>query len=199
MAATKYEVASTALVLIGAEPVSSFGNAEDSTAEQIICYHVYQSTLDQWLSLYPWRFATKTVQLSRVVDAPNVTEYSAAYTEPTGQKAIWNVTDAHGNPQEYDRMDGQIRINWPADQNLYCEHTYEPAVSTWPGYFTALIETALANRFAFGLAGKIDLKKDVAGDVETFFRLAKNADARQQTAKKLPLRGRGTLIEGRRT
>lgn len=198
MASTKYDIASSALLLIGADGVASFSSATTASAEQKACHYLYQSCLDQWLSLYPWRFATKTVQLSRDGAAPTDTTWSASYAQPTGMKAMQNV-HIGGVGIPYDRFENKIMCDAGATSVVLGVHTYEPSVSYWPGYFVALMEVALANKFAFALAGKIDLKMNFEKDIEKFFRLAKNADSKQQTTRRLPLDGRGSIIQARRS
>lgn len=197
MPTTKLEVASSALVMIGANAVSAF--SATGTAEEIACHHLYQTCLDQWLSLFPWRFATKTAELSRDVTGP-VTLWSASYQQPADMKALQAViVDTIGRAIPFDRFEDKIRCDAGSSQKVYAVYTYEPAVVRWPGYFVALMEVALANKLAFALASKLDLKADYEKDVEKFFRLAKNADSRQQTTRRLPTDGYGTILEARRS
>ena len=196
MALTKFDVASAALVLIGAAPVSSFDSPV--SAEEIACHHLYQTCVDHWLSLYPWRFATKTTQLSRVA-APPDTLWSAAYLQPPGLKAVQALRyDRHGNDIPFDRFENRILTNATETQVIWAVHTYEPPITFWPGYFMALIEVALAAKLAFALSAKLDLKAGLEKEVETYFRLAKNADSRQQTSRKFKLTARRSIMEARR-
>lgn len=199
MASTKYDIASSALILCGADAVSSFSNTDASSAEEKVCYHLYQSTLDQWLSLYDWRFAMKEEQLSRNATAPVGGKWSASYNAPGGMKKLRNVVYVtSGQGLEYDRFENMIYTNVDAETAIAAHYTFEPSVPYWPGYFVALMEVALGKRFAFALAGKLDLKMDFDDDVEKFFRLAKAADSQSQTSRRLNLRGRGSILEARR-
>ncbi len=199
MASTKYDVASSALILIGANPVTSFANDDGASAEEQACYHLYQSVLDRWLSLYDWRFAMKEVQLSLNVTPPISAAWQYTYNVPAGFKKMRNVVlISSGHGIEYDRFENMVYCNYGSSNPIAGQFTYEPSPAFWPGYFVSLMESALANRFAFALAGKIDLKKDFASDTELEFRLAKSADSQQQTSRRFNMRGRGSIMEARR-
>jgi hypothetical protein len=196
MASTKFEVCSAALVMIGANPVSSF--SASGTSEQVACYHLYQSTLDGVLSMHQWRFATKMTLLSRESDAPD-SIWSAAYDEPTDMVALQSVVvDTHGNDIPFDRFNGQILCDAGSTQAVYAIHTFEPAVSQWPGYFVKVMEFMLADQFAISLAAKLDMAKTLEGKADRAMRFAKNTDSKQQTTRRLRTTGRNTIIEARR-
>jgi len=196
MALTRFDIASSALVMIGANPVSSFSSS--GSTEEIACHHLYQSCVDHWLSLYPWRFASRTRQLSRRSPDPG-TLWQAAYSVPEDFKAIQAVrTDRNGGDIEFDRFEDTIVCNAGVNQVVWCVHTCEPPTVWWPGYFVQLIEVALAGKLAFVMSAKLDLKLDLEKTVDTYFRLAKNADSRQQTSRRFKLTGRRSIMEARR-
>src|SRR6188768_55628 len=199
MALTKFEIASTALIMVGAQPVSSF---EGEGTEETVCRHLYQSTIDNLLSLFPWRFASRTTQLARDGGSPDPmpgTLWRASYTAPPDARAIQALmTDVHGTPIPFDRFENKIFCNASETQAVWCTHTYEPPIAWWPGYFVAVAEITLAMRFSFPLAAKIDLETDFQKEFDTAFRYAKNADSRQQTTRKFRVDGRRSIMEARR-
>jgi hypothetical protein len=196
MALTKYDVASAALVMIGAAPVASFDAA--GSAESVACFHLYQSSVNNWLSLHPWRFATRTVQMARVA-APPLTKWQNAYQQPADLLAMQAIRlDANGSDIPYDRFENKVMCNAGDTQAVYCVYSYEPPVAWWPGYFVSLMELALALKFSFALSGKLDLRSELEEATATSFRYAKNADSRQQTSRRFKVHGRGSIIEARR-
>jgi hypothetical protein len=196
VALTKFEIASSAMIMIGANPVSSFSSA--GTAEEIACYHLYQSCIDHWLSLFPWRFASRTTQMNPGPPSPEG-KWQRAFVQPTGMKALQAITiDRSGHGIPFDRFENLILCNAGDTQAVYAVHTYEPPIAWWPGYFVALAEQALAAKFAFAMSAKLDLRVDLEKSVETYFRLAKNADSRQQTTRRFPVSGRRSIMEARR-
>ena len=197
MALTKFDIASAALVMIGASPVSSFSSS--GSAEEIACFHLYQSCVDHWLSLHPWRFATRTTQLSRTLMPPD-TQWQAAYIEPPGMKALQAIRiGKHGGDLPFDRFENKVLIDATDTQEVWAVHTYEPPIAWWPGYFVQLIEIALAAKLSFAMSAKLDLKTSLANEIDTHFRFAKNADSRQQTSRRLKVTGRRSIMEARRS
>lgn len=190
---TKFDIASHALMLIGANPVTDFASGSD---ESQAAGAFFQTTANNWLSLYDWQFATTTVQLNRMSEAPR-SAWSAAYQQPADQIKIQNVK-VNGINIPFDRFKDKIHCNAGETEDVFCDYTRQIEPEYWPPYFTELMENALAKKFSTVLAAKIDLKASFSGDLETQFRLAKNADARQQTTKRVNMRGRGSIVQVRR-
>jgi len=193
MASTKFQICSTALMSIGASPITDFdgGSTESEVAAQF-----YDTTVENWLSLYDWRFATTSAQLSRVSSDP-LSPWDAVYQQPADMLKLLSVkvTDL---PIPYTRYLDKVHCNAVAANVVIADYIYNIACEYWPPYFRTLIEHALAQRFAITLAAKVDFKNVFVTDLELQFRLAKNADARQQTTRRLPLSGRGSILEARR-
>lgn len=193
MPRSRFDIASSALVAIGANAINSF---DDGTDEALAVAQFWDGTVENWLSLYPWRFATHTAQLSRISEAPT-SGWDAAYREPTDMLALHHV-EINDEPIPYSRYRREIHCDASETDAVYAEYVYSADESIWPPYFATLIEHALQNRLAFALAGKLDLKADNKADMMEQFSLAKNADARQQTTRRLNMRGRGSLLAARR-
>jgi hypothetical protein len=195
VALTKFEVASAALVMIGANPVGSF---TATSTEALACAHLYQPCVDHWLSLYPWRFASRTEQLGRA-PTPPLSTWQASYVEPANCISVQALrTGASGVDIPFDRFENTIQCNAGTSENVFCVFTREPPIAFWPGYFTALIEVALAAKLAFPLSAKLDLQDGLTKQIDAYFRLAKNADSRQQTSRKFRVGGRRSILEARR-
>jgi hypothetical protein len=193
MSLNKFDLCSNALMLIGAEAVSDFdGRSPESAAAA----QFFQSTTDNWLSLYDWQFATTTAQLSRLFENPP-SAWNAIYQAPPGAIKIQNVK-VNSTPITYDRFHDKIHCNATLEDNVFCDYTRSMEVHSWPPYFSELMEYALAKKFSTVLAAKIDFKSTFGDDLEVQFRLAKNADARQQTTRRINLEGRGSIFAARR-
>ena len=61
------DIASRALVLIGAEPISSFSG---TTTESQVATNLYEDIVRSSLTQTRWRFASNIAQLSRPTDVP---------------------------------------------------------------------------------------------------------------------------------
>ena len=62
MADSKFDICNQALVLVGANTITSF---TESTTESKVASQLYESTLENLLTRCRWRFSTKQEQLSR--------------------------------------------------------------------------------------------------------------------------------------
>lgn len=193
MPLTKFDVCSNALVAIGADAITDFSG---SSTESAVAKQLWQTTVDNWLTLHDWRFAVKQAQLSRLVAEPTAL-WDAAYQAPADIIKLNGVFVAD-RPIPYDRYGNMIYCNATSNDTVIADYVWSIGVENWPPYFVMLIEFAMMNRLAFALAGKLDLKKVSDADLDLQFRLAKNADARQQTAKRINLGGRGSILEARR-
>ena len=194
MPLTKFDVCSNALVAIGADTITDFGGG---STESAVASQLYQTTIDNWLTLYDWRFASKQSQLSRLSEAPTAL-WSAAYQAPAGIIKMKGVF-VNDRPIEYDRYQDKIYCNAQTTDVVVADFVWSVGVDYWPPYFVMLAELALMKRFSFALAGKLDLKATVDADLEQQFQLAKNADSRQQTAKRIDMGRRGSILEARRS
>ena len=67
MATTKVDICSTALIMIGANSITSF--SDDST-EANVCNVVYEDIVKSALTRHRWRFATEQKQLSLLTASP---------------------------------------------------------------------------------------------------------------------------------
>lgn len=193
MAVSKFDICSNALLRIGAQAITDFdgGSAESTAAAQF-----WQTTTDNWLTLHDWHFAGTTALLSRLAVAP-LQAWDAAYQQPAEAIKIRSVK-VNDLPIPFDRFQDKIHCNALVTDSVYCDYTWAVQADYWPPYFVELMELALAKKFAFTLAAKLDLKSVLDSELDIQFRLAKNADARQQTTKKLRYDGRGSIMEARR-
>lgn len=193
-AITKFDIASDALLLIGASTIASFDGASD---ESIFAGQLYQRTVNNLISLHPWRFATVEMQLSRATAEP-LKGWDAAYDQPADMLSLEAVRIGDENI-EFTRYQGRIHCDASTADEVYADFTYAAPEQDWPAYFVELAVWALAKKLTIPLSAKIDLKRDISGDLETQMRLARNADSRQQTARRLRMRGASSLIAARRT
>ena len=78
------EICSTALVTIGASPISSF---TDGSTEATACNTLYEPTVQNELASHPWRFASNEQTISRLSSTP-IGKWSAAYQIPADLLSI---------------------------------------------------------------------------------------------------------------
>ena len=78
MATSKVDICARALVMIGAQPISSF---TDGSTEALVASNVYEDILQASLTRHRWKFATNQKALSLLSTAP-VGRYEFAYQLP---------------------------------------------------------------------------------------------------------------------
>ena len=77
---TPIDICSRALILIGAEPITSF---EDGTTEALVSVNMYEDVIRTSLVNTRWRFATNQAVLNLITSEPTG-RYDRAYQLPSG-------------------------------------------------------------------------------------------------------------------
>ena len=88
MADSKFDICNKALVLVGANTISSF---TQNTTESKVANQLYESTLENLLTRCRWRFASKQAQLSKNTANPDA-RYDSSYALPNDAHIIHTVT-----------------------------------------------------------------------------------------------------------
>ena len=146
-ASSPVDVCSRALIMIGADPITSF---DDGNNEALIASNMYEDIARASLVNTRWRFATNQVILNRLTEVPTG-RYDAAYQLPSG----WLMTHAvtvNDNPIEYQTYGDKLFNNASSSDELVLDFTYRAEEQYWPSYFTVAVEYELAVVFAVGLA-----------------------------------------------
>jgi hypothetical protein len=190
-ASSPIDVCSRSLILIGAEPITSF---DDGNNEALIASNMYEDVARSSLVNCRWRFATNQVVLNRLSDAPTG-RYDAAYQLPSG----WLMTHAvtvNDSPINYQTYGNKLFCDEAAASELVLDYTYRAEEQDWPSYFTVAVQYELAAVFAVGLARDQALAGLMAQQAQIFMIKARNLDAQQQTTRKL---NTSRFISNRRT
>lgn len=190
-ASSPVDVCSRALILIGAEPITSF---DDGNNEALIASNMYEDIARSSLVNTRWRFATNQAVLNRLSAAPTG-RYDAAYQLPSGWLMTHTVT-VNDSPIEYQTYGSKLFCNETASSELVLDYTYRADEQNWPSYFTVAVEYELASVFAVGLARDQSLAQLMSQQASIAMVKARNLDAQQQTTRKLTT---NRFIANRRT
>lgn len=185
------DVCSRALILIGAEPITSF---DDGNNEALIASNMYEDIARAALVNSRWRFATNQVVLNRLSDAPTG-RFDSAYQLPSGWLMSHAVT-VNDFPIEYQTYGDKIYSNSTASDELVLDYTYRANEQDWPSYFTVAVEYELAIVFAVGLARDQTLAQLMSQQASQAMVKARSLDSQQQTTRKLTT---NRFIANRRT
>ncbi len=191
MALTREEVASNGLVLIGVDPISSFSDDNNEANTALL---LYETVVRAALSVYPWSFARTTIQIFEDATAP-LAGFSKSYTIPAQPEAIdlKRVLIAD-EPITYFRHGNKIMTNAAGDNDeLFLDYSFRADEGDWNAAFRLWIEYRLAGHFAAAITRNAEMvvlylgKDGDAGLAGGMFMLAKAADAKSQSARKVKL------------
>jgi hypothetical protein len=180
VAITSIDICARALVLIGAEPLTSFS---DGTTEARVASNLYEDTVRDMISRHRWRFATGQVQLSRLVATPDG-RWDAAYQLPADLLILHAVTVAD-NVIAYDRYQDMVYSNAGPDDTVIADYTFRADESLWPPTFVTAVEFQLASIFAYSVAAQEQLSDLMEKRAIRYTSIARNIDSQSQTTRRL--------------
>ena len=183
MATTKVDICSTALVMIGANTITSF--SDDST-EANVCNTVYEDILKSALTRHRWRFATEQKQLSLLTAEPTG-RYAYAYQLPTQPELLQLITlTVNDIVIPYERYGDKVFLdNYGSTSTVICDYIYRADEGEFPPHFILALEYTLASLFAGSIARDSGMIKQFADMAERQYLIAKNVDSAERTTRQL--------------
>ncbi len=180
MADSKFDICNQALVLVGANTITSF---EENTTESVVANQLYESTLENLLSRCRWRFATKQQQLSRLSTTPTA-RWSASYSIPSNALILHTITIGD-NVIEYDRYGTDVFCDATTADIVVADYTFQPSEADFPPYFKTALVFELASLFAGAIARNDQLSTLYAQRALTQTAYAKSQDSQAQTTRRM--------------
>lgn len=180
MSVTDIDVCSRALIMIGAQPISSFS---DGSTEATVSSALYEDTVRDLLARHRWRFSSGQSQLSRREDAP-LSGWDAAYQLPADTLVLHRVT-VNGYDIVYDRYQDLIYCNAGAEEVVFADYTFRAEEDLWPPYFVSLVTTYLASLFAYSIANQVQVADYLDKKALRHLALARNIDSQEQTTRRM--------------
>jgi hypothetical protein len=183
MATTKVDICSTALVMIGANAITSF--SDDST-EANVCNVVYEDILKSSLTRHRWRFATEQKQLSLLTATPTG-RYSYEYQLPTSPEILQLITlTVNDFVIPYERYGDKVFLdNYGSSNSVICDYIFRQDESEFPPHFILALEYSLAGLFAGSIARDSGMIRQFSDMAERQYLIAKNIDSAERTTKVL--------------
>jgi len=152
---TKIDLCSMALLKLGEKPIQSW--QEDSAAAQL-ARSLFDAVVDNLLSMFPWRFATQMISLTKNSDNE--------FIIPTN---VLRVLKCDG------KMAGNRIIACSDTLEIIALVKTEP--ENFPGYFATLVATKLAIEFCIPLIGDVNVFKMMTALYESEYQSAKFIDS----------------------
>ena len=174
------DIASRALVLIGAEPITSF---DSSSTEALVATNMYEDTVRAMLSTARWRFATEQSVLNQLSDVPTG-RFDIAHQLPSNLLVLHGVT-VNDNLIEFTVYGDKVFSDTTSSDTLVADFTFRADEVDFPSYFSLALQYSLASIFATSIARDDRLMQLMETKANQLMAKARNIDAQQQTTRKL--------------
>ena len=174
------DIASRALVLIGAEPITSF---DSSSTEALVATNMYEDTVRAMLSTARWRFATEQSVLNQLTDVPTG-RFDIAHQLPSNLLVLHGVT-INDRLIEFTVYGDKVFSDSTTSDTLVADFTFRADEVDFPSYFSLALQYSLASIFATSIARDDRLMQLMETIANQLMAKARNIDAQQQTTRKL--------------
>ena len=174
------DIASRGLILIGADPITSF---TASTTESTVANAIYEDIVRTTLCSSRWRFATNQAQLNLLTNLPTG-RYDTAHQLPTDMLMLHAVTISDA-VIEYNIYGDKVFSDASTQDTLVADYTFRALEQDFPSYFTVALEFSLAASFALSIARDEQLSSILDQKGGALLQQAKTLDSQQQTTRKL--------------
>lgn len=174
------DIASRALVLIGAEPITSF---DSSSTEALVASNMYEDTVRAMLSTARWRFATEQSILNQLSDVPTG-RFDIAHQLPSNLLVLHGVT-INDRLIEFTVYGDKVFSDSTTADTLVADFTFRAEEVNFPSYFSLALQYSLASIFATSIARDDRLMQLMETKANQLMAKARNIDAQQQTTRRL--------------
>ena len=177
---TPLDICSRALILIGAEPISSF---DDGTTEALVCVNLYEDVAQSALCNTRWRFSTNQATLNQLTDAPTG-RYDLAYQLPSNLLMLHAIT-VNDNLVDYQVYGDKVYADSSTTDTVISDYTFRADEQNWPSYFILAVEFSLSVILATSIARDASLASLMTQRSDAAMAKARSLDSQQQTTRKL--------------
>ena len=174
------DIAARALVLIGAQPITSFTS---SSTEAVVASNIYEDVVRTALCASRWRFATNQAILNTLSAAPTG-RFDIAHQLPSDLLMLHAIT-VNGSVIEYNVYGDKVFSNSSISDVVIADYSFRAAEQNFPSYFTLSVEYALSSAFALAIARDEQLAMMFEKKAAQLMQQAKTLDSQQQTTRKL--------------
>ena len=137
--ASKIQLISNALVLIGDLPITSLSG---NTRAQTVANALYDNIVQNEMTKFRWGFARKIAQISLQNGSPAGTQWQSIYQMPADLLFLIRITPI----LPYALYGDKLYTN--TSGSVYADYIYNASEDKWPVYFQQMIQYRLAMDFA---------------------------------------------------
>jgi hypothetical protein len=175
------DICSRALILIGANPITSF---DEGSTEALVAVNMYEDVARASLVNTRWRFATNQAVMNLLTDIPTG-RYDRAHQLPNDTLMVHSVT-INDNLIDYQIYGDKVFSDTTTSDSLIIDYTFRANEENWPSYFVIAVEYALANIFATSIARDASLAQLMQSAGTQTMAKARSLDSQQQTTRSIP-------------
>ena len=175
------DICSRALILIGANPITSF---DEGSTEALVAVNMYEDVARASLVNTRWRFATNQAVMNLLTDIPTG-RYDRAHQLPNDTLMVHSVT-INDNLIDYQIYGDKVFSDSTTSDSLIIDYTFRANEENWPSYFVIAVEYALANIFATSIARDASLAQLMQSAGTQTMAKARSLDSQQQTTRSIP-------------
>lgn len=172
--ASDIEIASNALVRIGAPPISSF---TEGGASGIVAGNLYEPTLRALLTDHRWRFASGKRQLAQLTASP-LNEWQYAYQLPSDMIMMFRVYPA----TDYEIFEDKLYSN---NNTIEVDYLFRCGEELFSPYFQLALEYKLASEFALTVTSNRSLAETYELKYIEAMKKARFADSQSRPADRV--------------
>ena len=174
------DIAAAALILIGADPITSF---TETSTEALVASNIYEDVVQSALCASRWRFASNQAELNRLSDVPTG-RYDLAYQLPADLLMLHAIT-VNDNIIEYNVYGDLVYTNGSTSDKVIADYSFRVGTEKFPSYFILALEYSLSSAFAVAIARDEGLASLLERKGMQLMQQAKTLDSQQQTTRKL--------------
>lgn len=174
------DIAARALVLIGAEPITSFTS---TSTEALVASNIYEDVVQTALCASRWRFATNQAVLNLLTATPTG-RFATAHQLPNDLLMLHAVTVNSANI-EYNVYGDKVFSDMSSGDVVVADYSFRAGEQDFPSYFTLSVEYALAAAFALAIARDEQLANMFEKKAAQLMQQAKTLDSQQQTTRRI--------------
>jgi len=174
------DIASRALVLIGAEPITSF---ESNSTEALVASNMYEDVVRSSLCVARWRFSSEQAVLNQLSDVPTG-RFGIAHQLPSDLLMLHAIT-VNDLQADYTIYGDKVFSDLSTTDSVIADYTFRAPETNFPSYFSLAVQYSLASVFATSIARDDGLMKMMEAKADILMAKARNLDSQQQTTRSL--------------
>lgn len=176
--ANSIPICNAALTRTGDDPITSF---DEGTPQAAVLSENYDDIVNGFLSSCPWKFASRTFQLS-LHNAEVPLPWLFGYQRPPDVLAL-RVVEVNGYPIPWELLSDIILCNAGTDSAVIAKYTYRVDETEWPKFFRLAIIATLEPLILRAIGERYSEAESREKRAAQLQAMARNRDTQSQSAR----------------